>query len=146
MLAGGQLTENCAGVILLVENSRKLRGLAAGVLREHEFQVLEASNAEEAIAIFQEWSDSISLVVTDLEMPGKSGLELANYISVRNRHLPLLFISLHSGEVLSRLLSPARDFISKPFSPAALLEKVRQVTQTPPQGSDAQGVEALRLH
>jgi two-component system, cell cycle sensor histidine kinase and response regulator CckA len=146
MLAGGQSSENCAGVILLVQNSRKLRGLAAEVLREHEFQVLEASNAEEAIAIFQEWSDSISLVVTDLEMPGNSGLDLANYISVRNRHLPLLFMSLHSGEVLSRLLSPARDFISKPFSPAALLEKVRQVTQNPPQGSDSQGVEALRLH
>ncbi len=143
MLAGGQLTENCAGVILLVENSRKLRKLAAEFLRENDFVVLEASTADEGIAIFQEWPNSISLVITDLEMPGKSGLELANFISARNRYLPLLFISLHSGEVLSRLLSPARDFISKPFSPAALIERVRQVTRRPEPGSGIHGVAAL---
>ena len=145
MRASGQFTENCAGVILLVENSRELRKLAAGVLREHEFQVLEASNAGEGIAIFQEWSDSITLVITDLEMPGKSGLELANYISVRNRNLPLLFISLHSSEVLSRLLSPARDFISKPFSPAVLIDKVRQVTRKPEPGSEFHGAAAMTM-
>jgi len=145
MLAGGQLTENCAGVILLVENSGKLRKLAAEALREHEFHVLEASNADEAINSFQEWPDSISLVITDLEMPGKSGLELANYISARDRHLPLLFISLHSGEVLSRLLSPARDFLSKPFSPAALVDKVRQMTRKQTPGSECHGVAALTV-
>jgi DNA-binding response OmpR family regulator len=45
--------------------------------------------------------------------------------------------------VLSRLLSPARDFISKPFSPAALIEKVRQVTRKPEPGSEFHGVAAL---
>lgn len=145
MLASGQLSENCAGVILLVENSRKLRKLAAEALREQEFQVLEASNADEAIASFEEWSDSISLVITDLEMPGKSGLELANYISARNRYLPLLFISLHSGEVLSRLLSPARDFLSKPFSLATLIDKVRQVTRKAEPDSGFHGVAALTV-
>jgi FixJ family two-component response regulator len=70
-------------------------------------------------------------------------LELANYISMRNRDLPLLFISIHSSDVLSRLLSPARDFISKPFSPAALIEKVRQVTRKPEPGSEFHGVAAL---
>lgn len=145
MLAGGQLNENCAGVILLVENSRELRKLAAEALREHEFQVLEASNADEAIAIFRERSDSINLTITDLEMPGKSGLELANYISARNRYLPLLFISLHSGEVLSRLLSPARDFLSKPFSRAALIDKVLQITRKPEPDSSFHGVAALTV-
>ena len=145
MLPGGQLTENCAGVILLVENSKELRRLASEALREHDFRVLEASNADEAIALFQARSDSISLVITDLEMPGKSGLELANYISLRNRDLPLLFVSLHSGDVLSRLLSPARAFLSKPFSAAALLDKVRQVIDRPASGFEPQGIAALTI-
>ena len=145
MFAGGQLTENCAGVILLVENSRELRKLAAEALREQGFQALEASNVDEAIAIYQERSDSIGLVITDLEMPGKSGLELANYISVRNRELPLLFVSLHSDDVLSRLLSPARAFLSKPFSVAALLEKVRETIEKPAPGLEPHGIAALTV-
>ena len=145
MLAGGQMRENCAGVILLVDDSWKLRGLAAETLRGQGFGVLEASDAEEAIAIYRERADSIGMVITDLEMPGKSGLELANFISVRNASLPLLFVSLHSSEVLSRLLSPSRDFLSKPFSPAALVDKVRQVFRRKELGSEFNGAAALPL-
>jgi two-component system, cell cycle sensor histidine kinase and response regulator CckA len=122
--------KNRAGTVLLVDDSDQLRRFAAHILTEEGFDVLEAVDAEEGIAIYRQWADSIDLVVTDIHMPGKSGLELADYVSSRNSDLPLLFISSHSTEVLSRIFASTREFLSKPFRADALVHKVRKMIGT----------------
>lgn len=119
-----------AGTVLLVDDSNQLRRFAAQILSEEGFDVLEAADAEEGIAIYRQQTDSIDLVVTDIHMPGKSGLELADYVSSRNSDLPLLFISSHSPEVLSRIFASTREFLSKPFRADALVHKVRKLIGT----------------
>jgi DNA-binding NtrC family response regulator len=112
-----------------VDDSHQLRRFAAQVLREAGFDVWEAADAEEGIAIFRQRADSIDLVVTDIHMPGKSGLELADFVSSRNSDLPLLFISSHSPEVLSRIFASTREFLSKPFRTETLVRKVRKLIE-----------------
>jgi DNA-binding NtrC family response regulator len=127
MSASSTREKNRTGTILLVDDCEQLRKFSARVLSAEGFEVLEAGDAEEGIAIFQQRADSIGVVVTDICMPGKSGLELADYVSSRNSELPLLFISSHSPEVLSRIFASTREFLSKPFRPDALVHKVRKL-------------------
>jgi PAS domain S-box-containing protein len=118
--------------ILLVEDEATVRKLASEVLRKSGFQILEAGNGEEGLAIFNAQPDQIDLVVTDVVMPKMSGLTMARQILSRLPEAPIVFMSGYSEDAISDLNMPDRNcvFLHKPFSVANLLEKIDEAITT----------------
>jgi CheY-like chemotaxis protein len=116
--------------ILLVEDEPSVRGLAVRVLREQGYTLLEASNGDEALRTVQEQKDKkISLLVTDVVMPQMGGKELSNRLKILQSDIKVLFISGYTDDAIVHrgVLEPGTNFLQKPFSPAALAHKVRNV-------------------
>jgi len=113
-------------VVLIVEDEPLLRMLAVDVVEDAGFTVLQAGNAEEAVALLESRLD-ISLLFTDINMPGSmDGLKLAH--AVRNRWPPVKIL-IASGKVQvkpSDLPSNSR-FVGKPYESAALVAELRSL-------------------
>ena len=110
--------------ILLVEDEPAVRHLFAQALMREGYQVYEARNGEEALKVFDEHGDIISLLLTDLRMPYMGGAELATQLKARRSTLKLICVSGYPGAGETEMAS---DFLAKPFSRDALLAKVREV-------------------
>jgi two-component system cell cycle sensor histidine kinase/response regulator CckA len=116
--------------VLVVEDEPAVRALATRVLRAQGYRVLEAINGAEAIQIAEAYAPAeIDLLLTDLVMPQLGGQAAAAQISVRHSIMKVLFISgytdsavLHQGR-----LGEGVAFLHKPFTPAMLTRKVREV-------------------
>ncbi len=112
-----------AAVILLVEDEPAVRGLFALSLRKDGYQVLEASNGAEALAVVER-AGRVDLVVTDVVMPIMKGTELA--VRLRELHPELRFIFV-SGYVIHENLGPNAVLLQKPFVRQELVRKVAEV-------------------
>ena len=110
--------------ILLVEDEPAVRQLFATALTRAGYKVHEARNGEEAIKLFDQYTDSIDLLLTDMRMPYMGGAELATLLTSRKSSLKLICISGYPGS-LSTIASS--DYLSKPFSRDDMLKKVREV-------------------
>jgi hemerythrin-like metal-binding protein len=114
--------------VLLVEDEERLRAILARALRDSGYRVIAASGGAEALALGSEAVEQTSILVTDLVMPGLDGRATAEALRRRHPALPVLFVSgyaeeeAHPGE-----LGAATGFLAKPFSPAALLARVREL-------------------
>jgi two-component system cell cycle sensor histidine kinase/response regulator CckA len=119
--------------ILLVEDEEPLRVLAAGLLESNGYTVLQASGGEAAIRLAKEHGH-IDLLITDVVMPGMSGSELASLLRVTSPDFKLLFISGYTGDLISQhgVLENIATLLEKPFTKAALLNKVRIVLKGEP--------------
>jgi PAS domain S-box-containing protein len=117
--------------ILLVEDEAPVRRVAREVLRRYGYKVLEARRGEEALAICQDHPGVIHLVVTDVVMPGMSGPELVQQLSVLRPGIKVLFASGYPGEAIAHhgILDQGVAFLQKPFSVAELASKVREVLE-----------------
>ena len=118
-----------AEVVLLVEDDAPIRTLAAKLLRRSGYVVLEASNGEEALALADQQSEPIPILVTDTVMPGISGPRLFEELRVGSPRLKALFMSgFTEGTILQGgALAAGSAFLQKPFSPALLTDKVRHL-------------------
>jgi CheY-like chemotaxis protein len=98
------------------------------VLRDRGYQVLEAADGNEALAIAEQ-SPAIDLVVTDVVMPGMSGRALGEGLVARHPGIRTLFMSGYTDdEVLRRGIVDAKTaFLQKPFTPTALALRVREI-------------------
>jgi PAS domain S-box-containing protein len=115
--------------ILLVEDESGLRKLMMKVLEKQNYQVLEAKDAEEALAICQDGLAHIDLVVTDYAMPRMTGLQLKEKIVALRPSMKFLLISGYAEGVVeanSHNLNDG-DFLEKPFLPEELARKVREM-------------------
>jgi CheY-like chemotaxis protein len=114
--------------ILIVEDEAAVRRLAASVLRGVGYQVQEARDATEALALI-EAKQPFDLVVTDVIMPKMSGKELYDKIKVIAPRINVLFMSGYTDDALAHhgVLGPELSFLEKPFSPSGLARKVREV-------------------
>ena len=114
--------------ILLVEDTAPVRHLAARVLRENGYCVLEAANGEEAVRVAQDFPSSrIDLLLTDLVMPQMGGLQLVDSFRVSNPGTKILVTSGYAHETSEGNLDPNIPFLRKPYLPATLVSKVREV-------------------
>lgn len=118
--------------VLLVEDETGLRKLVSELLQMHGYTVLQAADCREALAVSETHSGPIHLCLTDLIMPGMSGCELSARLTHSYPRLKVLYMSGHTDHsVLETATAGARvDFLQKPFTPDALLSKVRLVLDT----------------
>jgi two-component system, cell cycle sensor histidine kinase and response regulator CckA len=114
--------------VLLVEDDATVRQMTRRALEEDGYRVLEAPNGLEAVDVLKSASGRISLVLTDVVMPGMNGRDLAARISVLRPGTPVLFTSGYTdGEIVRRgLLDPESAFIQKPFGPELIVRAVRE--------------------
>ncbi len=113
--------------VLAVEDEPALRQVMRTVLQRQGYEVLLAEDAIEALDIWSRHSDSISLVLTDLVMPGeKSGFDLSQLIEKKRPDVPVVFASGYGVETHADngLLKEGYNFLPKPFNSAALSEIV----------------------
>jgi two-component system cell cycle sensor histidine kinase/response regulator CckA len=115
--------------VLVVEDEAMLREMLRETLERHGHRVLVARDGTEALQIADEETAAIQLLVSDVVMPGFTGLQLAEQLAPTRPEMRFLFISGYTdGASLHRgLPGPGPAFLSKPFSPEALLRKVREV-------------------
>jgi CheY-like chemotaxis protein len=111
--------------VLLVEDEPALRALTKQVLSSHGYVVLEAANGMQALQLLDHGDRRIDLLITDVIMPGMSGLELANRISQRCPGARIAFMSGYSD--LPDQLASKGYVIQKPMSPHALLLQLRSI-------------------
>jgi len=115
--------------ILLLEDEAVVRGLARQILEQAGYCVMEAERGEEAVQLCAEGSQHIDLLLTDVVMPQTSGKEVADRVSKLRPGLRVLFMSGYTDEAIVHhgVLDSNVEFIQKPFAPAALARKVREV-------------------
>jgi two-component system cell cycle sensor histidine kinase/response regulator CckA len=118
--------------ILLVEDEEQVRNLVRDTLRREGYKVLDAPSAAEARRIAGAYKGAIHLLIADVVMPREGGRELAASLAPRRRAMKVLFMSGYTDRAVvnSSLLSGESGFIQKPFTPAALSSKVRELLET----------------
>jgi two-component system, cell cycle sensor histidine kinase and response regulator CckA len=114
-----------APLILLVDDEESIRTMLRVTLQRHGYQVVEASNGSEAIALFQEHESTLALVLSDVIMPEMDGVELARRLAERRPSLPILFIS-GSCETIPKELG-CHGCIRKPFTPNGIVEQIAKI-------------------
>jgi len=110
--------------VLVVDDEDDVRHLLVDVLRIGAYDVLEARDAEQALALADKHGKPIELLVTDIVMPGLTGMELADALRDRNPTLKVLFMSGYAERDRVRQLHDNEQFIPKPFLPAELFRRV----------------------
>ena len=120
--------------VLIVDDEEQVRRLLVRGLQLGEYDVVEASGGEEAIAILEQESGQIRLVVTDIAMPNMNGVELADRINALWPNLPVVFVSGHPYDVVlqNHAAIALERFLQKPFKVAALLSVVRNALDEAP--------------
>jgi PAS domain S-box-containing protein len=111
--------------VLLAEDEASVRSLTSIVLRSCGYRVLEAMDGRDALDKARESVEPIQLLVTDVVMPRMNGPQLAEQLRQRWPDLPVLFMSGYTADVA--MPHGGAAFLQKPFTPAKLAEKVRQV-------------------
>jgi PAS domain S-box-containing protein len=118
-----------AETILVVDDSETVRGLVCEILTQAGYVVVGVGDPEEAIDQCARLGQSVDLLVTDVMMPGMTGVELGARLSKRHPKLKVIYISGYTGETVidEGLLEESCAFLQKPFSPDTLLATVRSV-------------------
>jgi signal transduction histidine kinase/ActR/RegA family two-component response regulator len=119
--------------ILLVEDEETVRGVAARVLVNQGYRVLEAPNGQEALRVLENVDGQVDLVLTDVVMPDMGGFELAERLRGRWPGLKVVFMSGYAEGDKSQPGSQDshRSFLQKPFSAESLMVMVREVLDAP---------------
>jgi signal transduction histidine kinase/CheY-like chemotaxis protein len=124
------------GTVLLVEDEPALRVLAAESLRKLGYNVLQAANGLEALAVADGYIGHIGIVVTDVVMPRLGGPELVARLREKRDGFSVIFMSGYTEVAALENSKIGRDavLLNKPFSTEVLARKIRDVQEN---GSDA---------
>jgi two-component system cell cycle sensor histidine kinase/response regulator CckA len=120
--------------ILLVEDEPSVRHLACNVLEGQGYHILPANNGKEGLQIARDHKGPpIELVVTDVIMPQMSGRVMAEWLKALYPKLRILFTSGYTDDAVGHhaVLEPGVAFLPKPYTPASLAQKVRDMLDHP---------------
>ena len=120
-----------AGTVLLVEDEDAVRLFGARALRNKGYDVIEASNGENAIEILESGEHELDLLITDVVMPGLDGPALIRRVRGTHPDLKVIFISGYTEDTFRKRLDDGAEvhFLPKPFSLQQLAGKVKEVMQ-----------------
>jgi signal transduction histidine kinase/ActR/RegA family two-component response regulator len=123
--------------VLVVEDQPDVRKLTLAMLEDQGYRLLEAANGIEALSLSERYAEPIDLLVTDVVMPGMTGRELARMLLALRPSLKTLYTSGYPANAIAHegVLDPGVAYLPKPFSPAQLAAKVREVLSE--KGTDA---------
>lgn len=115
--------------ILIVDDEQDILDLVEPMLAANNYAVLKAGSGEAALAVAEEKSPD--LILCDVMMPGIDGVETVQRLKQNKKtaKIPIIMLTalVNSDNVESSLEAGAVDYISKPFEPRILLEKIRKV-------------------
>jgi signal transduction histidine kinase len=120
--------------LLVVEDEPSVVHLARAVLQGQGYEVLTASNGQDGLHVMREHrGQPVRLVITDVVMPVMSGRIMAEWLHTTDPTLKVLFTSGYQNDMnaQSQELRLGPDFLPKPYMPAALIRKVREVLDRP---------------
>ncbi|MET0753075.1 MAG: PAS domain S-box protein [Pyrinomonadaceae bacterium] len=117
--------------ILLVEDEESVRRIALEVLNVLGYQVFEAANGQQALQIAEIYNQPIDLLLTDVVMPRMNGRELSEKVKALHPETVVLFMSGYNDDIISNhgALDENIQFLSKPFTPLVLADRVRQILE-----------------
>ena len=114
--------------VLVIDDSRAMRSILTGILEDLEFEVQQASSAEEAFEIVSGDAD-LDLALVDWNLPAMNGLDLVKLIRTRTELADLRLMMVTTETELARvreaLEAGADEYIMKPFDKEMLLEKLQ---------------------
>ena len=126
----GQDTVDGPPVVLLVEDELLVRMTAADELEDAGFEVLEAANADVAMAVLEARSDEVRVLFTDVDMPGSmDGLALAEQVHRRWPHVLLLISSGYTRPHPDEIPDHGQ-FMPKPYHAATLVGHINDLMRT----------------
>ena len=120
-----------AARVLLVEDEGLIRLVAAEVLQDEGFEVVEAWNGDEAVRLL-DGSNTFDVLFTDVRMPGVlDGVDVATHARGRHPTIPVLVVSGHAVHLTTRLgvLEPPVHFMSKPYGMAEVIAKLNDLVR-----------------
>jgi FixJ family two-component response regulator len=112
-------------VISIIDDDPSVRKATDGLVRSLGYRSLTFASAEDFLE--SDHIDDTSCVITDVQMPGLSGVELQSVLIARGARLPMIFITAFPEDRIRRsvLEAGAIGFLSKPFEEAVLIERLQ---------------------
>ncbi len=129
-----------AGRILIVDDEAQITRVLRTALSAQAYDIRIANDPQEALLLFEEWAPD--LIITDLMMPGMSGIEVCKAIR-KKTSTPIIVLSVRDQErsKIEALDAGADDYVTKPFSIQELLARVRAHLRRAPERNTDQAVE-----
>lgn len=137
--------------VLVVEDDAGLREALVDTLTLADLQVVAADCAEQALLVLK--NQAIAMVVTDVQMPGLSGIDLLQNIKQHYPQLPVLMMTAYAtiDDAVKAMQMGACNYIAKPFAPEVLINMVEQylpeapAEKNTPVVADKRSIELLQL-
>jgi signal transduction histidine kinase/CheY-like chemotaxis protein len=119
--------------VLVVEDETSVRQVTVRVLEQAGYRVLDAASLSQALTLTRSVEGRIDLLLTDLVLTDGSGVDVADRVSKLRPNIRVLYVSGYTDDpALRRGISEHEvDFLSKPFTPARLVARVREVLERP---------------
>jgi two-component system, cell cycle sensor histidine kinase and response regulator CckA len=135
-------------MILLIEDEAISRTHFAEILRGHGYEVLEAGDGVQALALIVQHRPDIDLVITDMVMPGMNGIPLVENIELMLPRVPIIMVSAYLSKTSGKaILNRVVDFLEKPIRPSALVAAVQRYARpaAPQRDNDRRWIQKVRL-
>jgi CheY-like chemotaxis protein len=118
--------------VMVVEDEESIRRMTTHGLRSQGYNVIQAGDGVEALAVLHRHGGTVDLLVTDVVMPRMDGRALAEAMKVMFPRLKVLYTSGYTDDAVVRhgILQSEVAFLSKPYTPMTLLRRIRQVLDT----------------
>lgn len=116
--------------IFVIDDEKDIVKIVQYHLRKEGFEVVKAYSGGSALDIIDS-TNNLNLIILDIMLPGMNGLEICKKLKMndKSKNIPIIFLTVKSDEadIIKGLKTGADDYITKPFSPKILVEKVRTV-------------------
>lgn len=115
--------------ILLVDDVVSLVKIGVNILERQGYRVIGKTSSVEALSLFQKDPDYFDLIITDMEMPDMTGIELTKELILVRPNIPILLVSGHGDRINMDLVKEVgiREYLSKPVMKSELITKVRHI-------------------
>ncbi len=123
-------------VISIVDDDASIRSAMVDLVMSHGFEVHEFDSAEQFLGSSER--RATSCIVSDVQMPGTSGIDLKNHLTAQNDHTPIIFVTAFPQPAIRKqaLDAGAICFLAKPFDGATLMGCISEALRGGPGGHD----------